>query len=177
MGARTINESIAQGLTALTQAGIQVIWQMGERFWDANQCTISEDISQLEAEIGQKPAILFSAFLNNMDEAYQAADLVVARSGAITISELCILGKPAILIPSPNVTDDHQTKNAMVLSNRNAAILITDKNCETELIPNILELIKNQEKKKQMSEQLLELAKPAATAEIVDIITKHLATK
>ena len=177
LGARTINESIAQGLTALTQAGVQVIWQMGERFWDANQCTISDNISQLESEIGYKPAVIYSAFLNNMDEAYQAADLVVARSGAITISELCILGKPAILIPSPNVTDDHQTKNAEVLSKREAAILITDKNCEAELIPSILALIQNQDKQKQMRSELLALAKPNATAEIVDIITKHITIK
>ncbi len=177
LGARTINESIANGLPALTQAGIQVIWQMGERFWDANQCAISEKIDQLEAENGQKPAILFSAFLNNMDEAYQAADLVVARSGAITISELCILAKPAILIPSPNVTDDHQTKNAQVLSNRHAAVLIPDKNCEVELIPTILDLIHNQDKKKQMCEQLMALAKPDATSQIVDILTKHISNK
>ena len=111
MGARTINESIAEGLTKIQEANIQIIWQTGPRYIS----TLQERFS----DVGNH-GIRIVDFISRMDLAFAVADLVISRAGAGTISEICLVGKPAILVPSPNVAEDHQTKNALALVINNA---------------------------------------------------------
>ena len=109
-----------------------------------------------------------------MDEAYLASDVVISRAGAISISEIAVVGRPAVLVPSPNVTDDHQTTNARVLSDLGAAILVTDKSAPEALITETLSLIKDTKKRAEMQEKLKGIAKPQATETIVKIIEECL---
>jgi UDP-N-acetylglucosamine--N-acetylmuramyl-(pentapeptide) pyrophosphoryl-undecaprenol N-acetylglucosamine transferase len=109
-----------------------------------------------------------------MDDAYQAADIVISRAGAISISEIAVVGKPSILVPSPNVTDDHQTQNAKVLSSMDAAMLITDKQAPENLVPAAIALIKDTKKQAEMQEKLKQIAKPHATQTIVNRIVSCL---
>jgi UDP-N-acetylglucosamine--N-acetylmuramyl-(pentapeptide) pyrophosphoryl-undecaprenol N-acetylglucosamine transferase len=149
LGARTINKSIHAGLNRLADANIQVIWQTGKHF--AN--TAAEAVKKY-AEKG----IITSAFIKEMDHAYAASDIVVSRAGAIAISELCISGKPSILVPSPNVAEDHQTKNALALSTRGAAILVTDSDSEVKLIDTITELAGNLTEQERLSSNISSMA-------------------
>jgi len=103
-----------------------------------------------------------------MNFAYAAADVIISSAEAIAISELCLIGKPLILVPSPNVSEDHQTKKAMALVHENAAILVTDANSEKMLIPEVLKLVNDKEKCEELSREIVKLGKPDATAEIVD---------
>jgi len=128
LGARTINQSIEAGLNTLAEANIQLIWQTGKNF--ASQA--AQAVAPYESK-----GFITMPFIREMDKAYAAADIVVSRAGAIAISELCITGKPAILVPSPNVAEDHQTKNAMALSSRNAAILVKDSEAAINLVEKI----------------------------------------
>jgi UDP-N-acetylglucosamine--N-acetylmuramyl-(pentapeptide) pyrophosphoryl-undecaprenol N-acetylglucosamine transferase len=114
-------------------------------------------------------------FVMEMDMAYAAADVVISRSGAIAISELCIVGKPVILVPSPNVAEDHQTKNAMALVEKDAAIMITDKAAKEKLVPAVLELLFNPKRVEELSTNIKALAKPNATEDIVNEIEKLIA--
>ena len=107
-------------------------------------------------------------FISDMDAAYAAADLVVSRAGALSVSELCLVGKPAILVPSPNVSEDHQTKNAMALVSEHAAILVKDVDAREALVPAILELVADEAKQTELSKNISALSKPNATQEIVD---------
>ena len=131
LGARTINQTIEAGINTLAEAGIQLIWQTGKNFASqASQALASH----------QGKGFITMPFIKEMDKAYAAADIVVSRAGAIAISELCITGKASILVPSPNVAEDHQTKNAMALSTRDAAILVKDPEAATILVSKIIEL-------------------------------------
>ncbi|TDQ82867.1 undecaprenyldiphospho-muramoylpentapeptide beta-N-acetylglucosaminyltransferase [Sphingobacterium yanglingense] len=132
LGAGTLNDCVKNNIDKLNAAGVQVIWQCGGYYVD-----------KLTAELGGKlpNSIKMSAFLQRMDYAYAAADLIVARAGAGTISELCVVGKPVILVPSPNVAEDHQTKNAMALVNRDAAVMVKDVEARDVLVDKILELL------------------------------------
>ena len=103
-----------------------------------------------------------------MDLAYAAADVIIGRAGALTISELCMVGRPAILVPSPNVSEDHQTKNAQALEGKEAAVLVKDADAKENLIPTALELLKDEERKKQLGLNIKQLAKPKATEKIVE---------
>jgi UDP-N-acetylglucosamine--N-acetylmuramyl-(pentapeptide) pyrophosphoryl-undecaprenol N-acetylglucosamine transferase len=164
LGARTINSGILRGLDALIAAGIQVIWQTGRHYHDAIR-------RQLE-EKDTKHLLWHADFISRMDYAYAAADLVVSRAGAGSVSELCLLKKPAVLIPSPNVAEDHQTKNALAAVNRNAAWMIADKDAEYLLADTILNLIHDAEKLQLFSEQIGRLAHHRSAESIVDEIEK-----
>jgi UDP-N-acetylglucosamine--N-acetylmuramyl-(pentapeptide) pyrophosphoryl-undecaprenol N-acetylglucosamine transferase len=129
LGARTINESVAASLDSWTAAGLQVIWQTGTSYFQ-----------QAQAAAKSFGGVKVFDFISQMDLAYGAADLIVSRAGAMSISELCIVGKPVILVPSPNVAEDHQTKNAMALVNEQAALLVKDQSARLELCSTVLEL-------------------------------------
>ncbi len=126
LGARTINESVLAHLEEIRKSDVQFIWQTGKYYSQH----IAEELSKAEPVENMK----VMDFISSMDNAYAASDIVVSRAGASSISELCLLGKPCILVPSPNVAEDHQTKNAMALSGRGAAILVKDKDAKDELI-------------------------------------------
>ncbi len=157
LGARTINEAVAQNLSLLRNNGVQIIWQTG-KFYAPKHDVFGTQIT----------------FIKDMDMAYRAADLVISRAGASSLSELSVLGKACILVPSPNVTEDHQTKNAMALVEQDAAILVKDKDAHTDLVTGALELISLPERLKQLSKNILEMARPNATDDIVKEIENVL---
>lgn len=155
LGARTLNESMEAGVKRLAEAGIQVIWQTGSYFGDR---------AQKAAEGLEGVAVM--PFIKDMAAAYAAADLVVSRAGAGSISELELLGKPAILVPSPNVAEDHQTKNARALADRGAAILVTDAEAREKLVDTALKTIASPAELRSLSENIRQLALPDAAAKI-----------
>ena len=165
LGARTINNSIIGGLSRLKDAGIQVIWQTGKYYFEK---------AKEEADKSENPRLTCTAFIRNMEQAYAVADLVVSRAGASSISELCLLKKPCVLVPSPNVAEDHQTKNALALSSKNAAVLVKDIDAEAELIDTTLELIKNDDKLKMLGENIAKLAQLDSSERIADIILNEI---
>jgi UDP-N-acetylglucosamine--N-acetylmuramyl-(pentapeptide) pyrophosphoryl-undecaprenol N-acetylglucosamine transferase len=163
LGARTINESILSGIEKLIDAGVQVIWQTGKGYY----AEYKEQLSRFDLK-----RIRVYDFLKEMDLAYAAADVVVSRSGAIAVSELCIAKKACILVPSPNVAEDHQTKNAMALVNKKAAHLVSDKDARNILVDEAIKLLFDESRSARLSQQIGLLAKPNATNEIVDEIVK-----
>lgn len=165
LGARTINQSIAGGLDEIIRRKIQVIWQTGKYYYT----TAKSDLIPFS-----KHNIQVHQFINRMDLAYSAADFIISRAGAGSISELCIVGKPTILVPSPNVAEDHQTKNAMALVKKDAALLIKDANAETKLIDSLIKLLADDEKQVSLSVNIAKLAKPDADELIVDEVFKLL---
>lgn len=169
LGSRTINRSIAQHLDKLNEVGIQVIWQCGQ----INFHGLKEE---LENKTNIQNIHLYD-FISRMDLAYKAADLVISRAGASSISELSLLAKPTILIPSPNVAEDHQTKNAMALVEKNAAIMIRDNEAVNKLINVVTETIKNDAQLKQLSENISKLAQKDSANRIVDEVVKIINKK
>lgn len=168
LGARTINESILAGIDKLIDARVQVIWQTGKIYF--------EDIKkQLENKDLRRVRVF--DFVKQMDLAYAAADVVIARAGALSISELCLAKKPCILVPSPNVAEDHQTKNAMSLVNENAAVLVKDMQAKEQLVSEALKLVYDESRCEKLSNQIAKLAKPNATIEIVDEIERMMGIK
>lgn len=165
LGARTINESVLDRLSLLRDANVQVIWQTGKVYYDSY-------IEKLKDQDLSSVRVL--AFVREMDLAYAAADVVISRSGALAVSELCIAGKPAILVPSPNVAEDHQTKNAMALVEKDAALLISDREAADRLIPEVIRLLQDDSRKRLLSENIMKLARPHATRDIVNEIEKLL---
>ena len=165
LGARTINEGLQKGLHKLLNAGIQVVWQTGQFYYQ----TIQEELQGLEHK-----GLWCSDFISRMDYAYAVADLIVSRAGAGTISELCLLKKAAILIPSPNVAEDHQTKNARALSDNNAAVFIPDVEAEEKLVPVAIELLGDKKLLNVMSEHIALFAQHNSAERIVDEIVKLL---
>ena len=165
LGARTINESILAGIEKLIDAGVQVIWQTGKSYYESVH-------AQLE-KFDKRKLRVFD-FLKEMDLAYAAADVVISRSGALAVSELCIAHKPCILVPSPNVAEDHQTKNAMALVEKDAAVMVTDKEARAKLVDEALRLLFDEHRAKKLSENISALARPAATEDIVNEIEKLL---
>ncbi len=163
LGALTLNESLEQGVSRLAERGIQVIWQTGKNFGDR----------ALAAAKGLK-GVVVTPFIADMTAAYAAATLVVSRAGAGSISELELLGKPAILVPSPNVAEDHQTKNAMALSEVGAARLIPDAEARQTLVDAILELLDSPQELQSMSQAIRTLAREDSDEKIVDEIVKIL---
>lgn len=159
LGARTINTSIANQLDRLMAGGEQVIWQTGKGYIEKYQ--------HLESEY---EGLKVTAFIDDMPGTYTAADVIVSRAGAIAVSELCLVGKPVILVPSPNVAEDHQTKNARALEEKDAAILVRDKEAAEKLVPAILSLIADHEKQKTLGNNIRTLGKPNATRDIVQEI-------
>ena len=164
LGARTINNAIIDGLAKIGEAyDVQVIWQTG-KIYD-QQCREALDASGVK-NVAQM------AFISNMDMAYRAADLVVSRAGASSISELQLLGKAAILVPSPNVAEDHQTKNALALSTRDAAILVPDAEASAQLVDTMLATVADDEKIATLSGNVLQMALRDAAEHIVDEVEK-----
>lgn len=149
LGAGTLNKSIEKHLAELIAQDVQVIWQTGKFYYHG----IVERIG-----LNFHPNVIILEFLNKMDLAYAAADVIISRAGAGTIAELCIIQKPVILVPSPNVAEDHQTKNAMALVKNDAAILITDRSAEDTLVAEALKLLQNEERSKLLSENIGKMA-------------------
>jgi UDP-N-acetylglucosamine--N-acetylmuramyl-(pentapeptide) pyrophosphoryl-undecaprenol N-acetylglucosamine transferase len=148
-GARTINEALGGGLEALSGQGIQLIWQTGKTYFGKAKQQAS----------GYATAGIFAFdFISRMDLAYAAADIVISRAGASSVSELCNLAMPCILVPSPNVAEDHQTKNAMALVNREAALLVSDAEASAKLIRTAIEVMRDKTKQTQLSTNIAKLA-------------------
>lgn len=162
LGARTVNESVMAHLDTIRNSDIQFIWQTGKYYSDE----IARRLSQEEA----CPNLTVTDFISDMAVAYSAADLVVSRAGASSISEFCLIGKPVILVPSPNVAEDHQTKNAMALVNRQAAICIKDAEATDKLIETAITTVNNPDTLASLSENILKLALPNSA----DIIAKEV---
>lgn len=163
LGARTINQSIMTHIHILADAGIQVIWQTGKYY--------SKQVQQVY-EPYKNPRFVVTDFVARMDMAYAVADVVVSRAGASSISELCLLAKPAILVPSPNVAEDHQTKNAMALSTHQAAILVRDDEAAEKLVAKALWLLSDEAAMHHLSVNIKKMAEENSAARIVDEIAK-----
>lgn len=164
LGARTINNAIIEGLSKIGEAyNVQVIWQTG-KFYD-QQCSEALRASGVK-NVVQMP------FISNMDMAYRAADLVVSRAGASSISELQLLGKAAILVPSPNVAEDHQTKNAMALVKHDAAIMVRDADAAAQLVDTMLDTVVDADKTAQLGDNVEKMALRDAAEHIVDEVEK-----
>lgn len=163
LGARTINEAMLAGLDKLISAGIQVIWQTGKTYYDRIQNRLSN--SQLSNR-----HVVITPFLSNMPDAYALARLVVSRAGAGSISELCLLGKASVLVPSPNVAEDHQTHNAMALVNRQAAVLIKDADAQEKLVDSVIQLMSDEVQIASLSTNILGLAHTDSARRIAEEI-------
>ena len=161
LGARTLNESVLQHLDQIRQSDVQFIWQTG-KFYSAE---ISERLKGQDI-----PNLTVTDFISDMGVAYKAADLVVSRAGAGSISEFCLLGKPVILVPSPNVAEDHQTKNAMALVNKAAALYVKDAEADKILLPLAIDTAKDDAKLQSLHENILKMALPDSA----DIIAKEV---
>lgn len=163
LGAKTINESILNGIEKYLDARVQVIWQTGKVHFNSIKAELTKyDLRKVR---------VFD-FLKEMDLAYAAADVVVSRAGALAVSEICIAGKAVILVPSPNVAEDHQTRNAQSLVKRGAALLITDKNANKELVEESLKLLFDEQRADALCVNIQKLAKPNATKDIVNELEK-----
>lgn len=165
LGARTLNQSMLASLEIIRKTEAVIIWQTGKYYYSAIK-------DQLNANPVEN--IRLMEFIPRMDLAYSVADLVISRAGAGTISELCMVGAASILVPSPNVSEDHQTFNAMSLVEKDAAILVKDADAIGELIPDALALVNNREKCLRLSQNILKLATPHATDDIVEVIATLL---
>jgi UDP-N-acetylglucosamine--N-acetylmuramyl-(pentapeptide) pyrophosphoryl-undecaprenol N-acetylglucosamine transferase len=167
LGARTINEGIAENLTALIDARIQILWQTGKNYHDQ----VIERFGHFESA-----GVKTFPFMKRMDLAYAAADIVVSRAGASSIAELCLAGKPAILIPSPNVAEDHQTKNAMALVSKNAALMLKDIEVRTGLASQCIGLLQDDDKMQTLAKNIRMMAYPDAAriiaCEILNLVKK-----
>jgi UDP-N-acetylglucosamine--N-acetylmuramyl-(pentapeptide) pyrophosphoryl-undecaprenol N-acetylglucosamine transferase len=159
LGARSINNAVLKNIESISKSGIQVIWQTGAIYFERIQNELKNS----------KPANLqIHEFLSRMDFAYSVADVVISRAGAGTISELCLIGKPTILIPSPNVSEDHQTKNALALVEKEAALMVRDNEIDEKLFPLAFQVVGDKIKCEKLSVNIKTLAKPEATKTIVD---------
>ena len=162
LGAKSINEGIINSIHTIKDQNIKLIWQVGKRYFEA----IEDQLNQIKI-----PNVNAFAFIKRMDLAYSLADVVISRAGALSISELTLAGKPSILVPSPNVSEDHQTKNAMSLVVKSAAILIKDN--QTNLLLNTaIELLKDENQLNRVSQNAKKMGKPNATQDIVNEIFK-----
>jgi len=161
LGARTINEGILDGYKKLVEEGIQIIWQTGKYYYN-----------NIVAEVRESESLKIMAFVDKMEAAFSLADVVVSRAGASSISEIAMLNKATVFVPSPNVSEDHQTKNAMALVKENAAILVKDAEVKAKLVDEILALIKDEEKLMMLEKNVNKFAKPDASEHIVDELMK-----
>jgi UDP-N-acetylglucosamine--N-acetylmuramyl-(pentapeptide) pyrophosphoryl-undecaprenol N-acetylglucosamine transferase len=163
LGARSINNCVADGLDEFINHNVQLLWQTGKLYHaEMNQRASGKDLENIR----------ILEFIKSMDLAYAVADVVISRAGALSISELCIAGKPVIFVPSANVAEDHQTKNAKALVNKNAALMVTDAQAPDALISTALNLVDDQENRKVLSTNIKNMARPEATKEIVNELEK-----
>lgn len=169
LGARTINEAILAGLPQLLDAGIHVVWQTGKVYYE----NILQQVLalSLEGRGGERLLEIFD-FLSDMPDRYAQADLVISRAGASSISELCLLGKPAILVPSPNVAEDHQTHNAMALVNKEAAVLVRDAEASDKLVSTALDLIRDDKRLETLHTNILQLAQRDSAKRIAEEVIR-----
>lgn len=158
LGARTINQTINEGIQRLDEAGLQIIWQTGKNY--------------TQAETKKSTTIKPYTFIYEMDLAYAAADIVISRAGALSIAELAQVQKPVILVPSPNVAEDHQTKNAMALVTNEAAILVKDSEAKEVLIDEVIKLAQSEIKQAQLKNNIATFAMPNAAKLIVDEVLR-----
>lgn len=163
LGARTLNESVEAHIETIKNAGVQVVWQTGKAFYQ-KALQLTEHCSTIKVY----------DFIQRMDYAYTVADIIVSRAGAGTISELCVVGKPCIFVPSPNVSEDHQTKNAQALVSKQAARMIPDNKAQEELFATAIDMLNDSKLMEQLSERITQLATPRAAQAIVDEITNML---
>ena len=163
LGAGTVNKSVMQHLDDIEKSDVQVIWQTGKYYYD-------NIIKELEGRVLTNVKIM--DFISDMGAAYKAADLVISRAGASSISEFCLLGTPVILVPSPNVAEDHQTKNAMALVNKQAALYVKDAEAPEKVISLALETVQNEQALRSLSENILKLALPNSADIIADEVIK-----
>ncbi len=162
LGAKSLNVSMASNEEFFVQhPDIQILWQVGKLYIDEFSKSATAALPNVRAQ----------AFIDRMDLAYAMADVVICRAGALTISELCLLSKPAVLVPSPNVAEDHQTKNAMALVQENAAILVKDK-LANEMLSGALRILENETLKQQLSINIKQLARPNAADDIAEEVLK-----
>lgn len=161
LGARTINNSVLKSLELISKNDVQIIWQTGKFYFEKVKA---------ELENWNLPDLKVFDFLSKMDLAYAASDIVISRAGAGTISELCLVEKACILVPSPNVSEDHQTKNALALVDKNAAVMVKDTEAEKSLIPEALLLINDEQKCAELARNCKLLAKPDAANDIAEQI-------
>jgi UDP-N-acetylglucosamine--N-acetylmuramyl-(pentapeptide) pyrophosphoryl-undecaprenol N-acetylglucosamine transferase len=163
LGARTLNNSILASLDKILAADVQIIWQTGKFYYKS----ITEQLGE-----NYHPNVKAVEFLNRMDLAYAAADVIISRAGAGTIAELCVVKKPVILVPSPNVAEDHQTKNALALVEENAAVFVADRDAVENLVDKALELLKDKDLQKKLSDNIGKLALPNADEVIAKEVFK-----
>lgn len=164
LGARTLNQAMVHHISTIESSNFQVLWQCGKLYNEQ----LNNELSQLNST-----TIHRVQFIERMDLAYAVADLIISRAGAISVSELCLVGKPVILVPSPNVAEDHQTKNAMALVNSNAAVLVKDNEAIENMIPRAMELLEDKTICTELAANILQLGKPNATVSIVNEIEKY----
>ena len=150
LGARTINQCLMNHLDKVKASGVQVIWQTGKIYIDEAQAAVTQ--------AGELPMLHVTDFISDMATAYSASDLVISRAGAGSISEFCLLQKPVILVPSPNVSEDHQTKNALALVNKNAALYVKDSEANDQLLDKAIDAVNQPELLKNLSKNIAELA-------------------
>lgn len=167
LGARTINQSIIAHLPELLNSDVQVIWQTGKNYFEECKAALVD-----KAGLEDEKRIICTDFVSQMPLAYALADLVISRAGASSISELCLLGKASILVPSPNVAEDHQTHNAMALVKKNAAVLVKDIEAKECLISTALSMIRDDEQLQALHENILTLALPNSARIIADEVIK-----
>lgn len=168
LGALTINKSIHKLIAEFEEKGLQLIWQTGKSYAQ----TASEAIEKVKGS-----AMFTAPFIRNMKDAYAAADVIISRAGAIAISEMCIIGKPVILVPSPNVTEDHQTKNAMALVEKEAAVLVRDNEAVEKLGEVIFQIMNDQSLKTTLAQNIKKLAMPEASDNIAEEALKLIKRK
>jgi UDP-N-acetylglucosamine--N-acetylmuramyl-(pentapeptide) pyrophosphoryl-undecaprenol N-acetylglucosamine transferase len=161
LGARSLNESVMANLDLIRNSDAQIIWQTGSFYYKEMLERLGQD---------SPPNLQPMEFVSRMDLAYAVADVVISRAGAGTISELCLLGKPSVLVPSPNVAEDHQTKNAMALVENQAALLIKDADSKAQLFKETFSLLNDKERLKSLSNNIKKLGRPNAAKDIVDVI-------
>jgi UDP-N-acetylglucosamine--N-acetylmuramyl-(pentapeptide) pyrophosphoryl-undecaprenol N-acetylglucosamine transferase len=164
LGARAINQLVANRLSYFESLDVQIIWQCGKFY-------------AKDYEILQSESVRVMPFISKMDLAYAAADIIISRAGASSVSELCLVGKPVIFIPSPHVAEDHQTKNANAVAESEAAILIKESNLDSEFETIFSDLVANKTKRNLLGDRILKLGKPNATRDIVDLIEQILKNK
>ncbi len=165
LGAKTLNESVLNNIHLIKESGIQMLWQSGSYYYEK---------AKVALELHAVGNIVLVPFITEMNRAFQVADLIISRAGAGTISELCLIGKPVILVPSPNVAEDHQTSNARALTDKQAAILIADIDARDTLIGTALELVNDKKRKKELSENIRTLAIPDSAERIAEEVIKIL---
>ncbi len=161
LGARTINEGILEGYQKLLDQNIQLIWQTGKFYFD-----------QIKSKVPENDHVKILAFVDKMEAAFSLADVVISRAGASSISEMAMLKKAAVFVPSPNVSEDHQTKNAMALVKEGAAVMVKDAEVKQKLVDEVISLVKDEEGREVLKKNVIKFAKPNAANEIVDELLK-----